>query len=210
MLLNFSELIKRYDLKISGILQVGAHHGQEVPIYRKHGIRNVALIEPCSPAFKILQQKFGKDPDITLFNCACGSYTGEAAMFVETANQGQSNSLLRPANHLKQYPTIQFKDTELVQVRPLDALPLPDNLNFLSLDVQCFEMQVLVGAKRTLDNIDYVMSEVNAPGANLYEGCTDITELDNYLKQWGFVRPEEPQWINGSWSDSFWIKNYQS
>lgn len=206
MLLNFSALIKRYDLKISGILQVGAHHGQEVPIYRKHGIRQVALIEPCSPAFKILHDKYGKDPDITLFNCACGSYTGEAAMFTETANQGQSNSLLKPANHLKQYPTIQFKDTELVQVRPLDALPLPEGLNFLSIDTQCSELQVLSGAKTVLESIDYIMAEVNAPGAELYEGCTDINEMDQFLMYWKFYRPEEPKWINNSWTDSFWIK----
>lgn len=209
MLLNFPDLITKYSLKISGILQVGGHHGQEVPIYHKHGIRKIVLIEPCGPAFKILQQKFGKDPDITLFNVACGSYTGEASMFIETANQGQSNSLLKPVNHLKQYPDIKFAGTETVQVRPLDALPLPSGLNFISLDVQCFEMQVLVGAKKTLESIDYVMSEVNAPGAELYEGCTDINELDAFLKPYGFVRPDEPQWINNSWTDSFWIKNRQ-
>lgn len=206
MLLDFSSLITKYSLQITGVLQVGAHHGQEVPIYRKHGIRKVALIEPCSPAFKILHNKYGKDPDITLFNCACGSYTGEAAMFTETANQGQSNSLLKPANHLKQYPTIQFKDTELVQVRPLDALPLPEGLNFLSIDTQCSELQVLSGAKTVLESIDYIMAEVNAPGAELYEGCTDINEMDQFLMYWKFYRPEEPKWINNSWTDSFWIK----
>lgn len=206
MLLDLSQLITRHKLNITGVLVVGAHHGVEIPTYRQHGIKNLILIEPCGPAFKVLKEKFGNDPDIQLLNFGCGSYTGEASMYVETANQGQSNSLLKPKNHMKQYPNIKFRGTEMIQIRPLDALPLAGAFNFMSLDVQCFEMQVLTGAKRTLDSIDYIMSEVNAPGAELYEGCTDINEMDAYLSTWGFVRVEEPKWINGTWSDSFWIK----
>lgn len=206
MLLNFSDLITRHSLNITGIIQVGCHHCQEVPTYHAHGIRKLVLIEPCAAAFKIAHHKYGSDPYITLLNFACGSYTGEASMFVETANQGQSNSLLKPKNHMKQYPDIKFRDTEMVQVRPLDALPIPAGCNMLNIDTQCSEMQVLTGAKRTLDTIDYIMSEVNAPGAELYEGCTDINEMDAFLSTWDFVRVEEPKWINGTWSDSFWIK----
>lgn len=210
MLLDLSQLITRHSLNITGALVVGAHHFSELNEYRKHGIKNLILIEPCAPAFKILQENFSTDPDIQLLNFACGSYTGEASMFVETANKGQSNSLMKPVNHMKQYPDIKFRGSELVQVRPLDALPLAGPFNFMSLDVQCFEMQVLTGAKRTLESIDYIMSEVNAPGAELYEGCTDINEMDAYLSTWGFVRVEEPKWINGTWSDSFWIKRPSS
>lgn len=195
-------------MKITGALVVGAHHGDEIPEYRKHGIRNLILIEPCAPAFEVLTGKYWKDPDIQLLNFACGSYTGEASMYTETSNKGQSNSLLKPANHMKMYPDIKFRGTELVQVRPLDALPLQGPFNFMSLDVQCFEMQVLVGGKRVLEQIDYLMSEVNAPDANLYEGCTDINEMDGFLSAFGFKRPEDPKWINGAWSDAVWIKQH--
>jgi hypothetical protein len=53
MLLNFSQLIGKYRLKISGIVQVGAHHGEEIAEYTQHGIKNIVLIEQCAPAFKI-------------------------------------------------------------------------------------------------------------------------------------------------------------
>lgn len=207
MLLNFPNLIKRYNLNIKGVLQVGAHHGEEVPEYSKHGIKNIVLIEPCAPAFKILQNKFGSHHHIQLFNCACGSYIGEASMHVETANNGQSNSLLKPKNHIKQYPDIQFTDSEKVRVTTLDSLPLSmHKYNMLNMDCQCSEMQVLIGAKKTLESIDYIISEVNYPGAELYEGCTNITEMDDFLKAFGFVRPEDPEWIGGTWGDTFWIK----
>lgn len=207
MLLNFSQLIGKYRLKISGIVQVGAHHGEEIAEYTRHGIKNIVLIEPCAPAFKILQNKFGAHHHIQLYNVACGSYNGEAEMHVETANKGQSNSLLKPKNHTTQYPDIKFSGSEKVRVKTLDSLELPmHKYNMLNMDCQCSEMQVLIGAKKTLESIDYIISEVNFPGAELYEGCTDIKEMDEFLKGYGFYRPEDPKWIGGTWGDTLWIK----
>ena len=46
-------------------------------------------------------------------------------MYVESANQGQSSSILRPNLHLKQYPHITFDEKETVEmVRLDDLLPL--------------------------------------------------------------------------------------
>lgn len=208
MLLNFSQIISRYNLKITGIVQVGAHHGEEIPEYTKQGIKNIVLIEPCAPAFNILQNKFGAHHHIKLYNVACGSYNGEADMHVETSNKGQSNSLLKPKNHTTQYPDIKFCEKERVHVKTLDSLQLPmHKYNMLNMDCQCSEMQVLIGAKKTLEAIDYIVSEVNYPGAELYEGCTDIKEMDEFLKTFGFYRPEDPKWVGGTWGDTLWIKN---
>ena len=33
MLLSFNDLYQKYDMKVSGVLHVGAHHGQEVKEY---------------------------------------------------------------------------------------------------------------------------------------------------------------------------------
>lgn len=203
MLLNFPDLIKKHSLKITGIIQVGCHHCQEVPTYHAHGILKLVLIEPCAAAFKIAQLKYGNDPDITLLNFACGSYTGEASMFIETANAGQSNSLLKPVNHLKHYPDIKFKDTELVQVRPLDDLPLPAGINTLVMDVQGGEGHVLLGGRQVLAGMDYVYTEVNADNGNLYEGATGITELDAILYEFERV---ETSWTKQGWGDSLYIR----
>ena len=203
MLLNLSDLISKYSLKIRGVIHVGAHHGEEVKTYQQHGIKNIVLIEPCSPAFKILNQQFGYIPGIQLFNCACASYTGEATMFTETANKGQSNSLLKPKNHLKHYPDIMFRGSELVQVRPLDALPIPGICNFLNMDTQGTECQVLVGGKNTLQHVDYVYTEVNKDDANLYEGACKITDLDILLSEFTRV---ETSFTNQGWGDAIYIR----
>ena len=205
MLLNLTNLIKKHSLKISGVIHVGSHHGEEVPEYSRNGIKNIALIEPCSPAFKILQNKFGAHHHIKLFNVACGSYSGEAVMHVETANKGQSNSLLQPVNHLAHYPDIKFTASELVKVVTLDSLQLGNKYNMINIDVQGAEGHVFRGARQTLEHIDYIYTEINQDGANLYKGATGISELDALLS--GFKRIET-SWVGSAgWGDALYIKS---
>jgi FkbM family methyltransferase len=203
MLLNFSDLVRKHQLKITGIIHVGSHFGEEVPEYSKNGIKNIVLIEPCAPAFQILKNKFAAHHHIKLFNVACGSYNGEAVMHVETANKGQSNSLLQPEKHLAHYPEIKFTSSELVKVVTLDSLQLFGKYNMLCMDVQGAEGHVLRGAAKTLETIDYVYTEVNADDANLYQGATGITDLDKLLHEFSRV---EISWTGQGWGDSLYIR----
>jgi FkbM family methyltransferase len=203
MLLNFSDLVSKHRLKITGIIHVGSHFGEEVPEYSKNGIKNIVLIEPCAPAFKILQNKFSAHHHIKLFNVACGSYNGEAVMHVETANKGQSNSLLQPEKHLSHYPDIKFTSSELVKVVTLDSLQLFAKYNMICMDVQGAEGHVLRGAAKTLETIDYVYTEVNQDNAELYKGATGISELDKLLHEFSRV---ETTWTNQGWGDSLYIR----
>lgn len=207
MLLNLTELIQKHGMKITGAIVVGAHEFSESEEYIKNGVKDFVLIEPSPPAYQILIEKFGKNTGYFIGCFACGAKIEESQMFVETKNKGQSNSILRPSKHTEQYPDILFEETRPVHIFPLDfVVEHPEKYNFLSMDVQCYEMEVLKGAKETLRHIDYIMSEVNAPGASLYENCTDITQMDYFLGDHGFQRVEEPKWIGGSWADSLWIR----
>jgi FkbM family methyltransferase len=203
MLLSLSQLVKKYSLKINGVIHVGAHYGQEVPEYMQLGIKNIVLIEPCTKAFNILKQKFGSHHHIKLFNYACASATGEAIMYTESANQGQSNSLLRPADHLKHYPTIQFTGQEVVKTTRLDLLGLGNRYNMLNIDVQGAEANVIVGAEHIMPYIDYVYTEVNTDTANLYQGATGITTLDALLNDFTRV---ETAWVPECWGDALYIR----
>lgn len=207
MLLNLSDLIKKYNLKINGVIHIGAHFGEEVAEYHRHGIRNIMLIEPCGPAFRKLQNKFNGHNHIKLVHCACAAVDGEATMFIETANQGQSNSLLQPMRHLQHYPDIQFKGTEQVKVYKLDTLMavygLPLKWNMINMDVQGAEGAVVIGGKETLAHIDYIYTEVNEDAAQLYKNATKISELDEILKE--FLRVET-SWTQQGWGDALYIR----
>jgi hypothetical protein len=76
--------------------------------------------------------------------------------------------------------------------------------NFLNIDVQGFELEVLRGAAETLNYVDYILTEVNRE--ELYEDCVLVEELDEFLDAYGFVR-EETSWGGGSWGDAFYVKN---
>lgn len=200
MYINLSETIKKYNLKIKGCIHVGGHYGQEFPTYLQCGIRNMVFIEPCKPAFNMLKRKTAGRA--ILFNCALGAFEGTAVMNVETANTGQSNSLLKPAKHLEQFPTITFDKTEMVQVRTMDSLEIKrESYNMLNMDVQGYELEVLKGATETLKHIDVVYTEINRD--EVYQGCARVEQLDEYLKDFERV---ETNWAGGTWGDAVFIR----
>lgn len=208
MLLSLTNLIQKYSLKITGVIHIGAHYGEEVIDYNRNGIKDIILIEPGETAFNKLKNKFGGHHHIKLLNYACASVDGMATMYTETANQGQSNSLLQPMRHLQHYPDIQFKGTEKVRVARLDTLMIPfakDKYNMINMDVQGAEGAVIIGAKYMLDQIDYIYTEVNDDAAQLYKNATKISELDDLLKDFQRV---ETKWIEGGagWGDALYIR----
>jgi hypothetical protein len=202
MLLDFQNLIKKYELRINGAIHIGAHHGQEFEAYANAGITNCIFFEPLKKNFEALTRHVG-DRAI-LVNKALGSETKQIEMFVESANRGMSSSILTPKLHTQQYPHIVFNEKELVEMIRLDDFPMDaEKYNFISIDVQGYELHVFKGAEKTLQTIDYIFSEVNRD--ELYEGCADVTALDEYLGSFGFNRVET-SWAGGTWGDAFYLK----
>lgn len=202
MLLNFEGLVNKYALDIKGVIHVGGHLGDEINTYNLLNINDIVVFEPASRAFSYLQEHYSHRA--TLFNVALSDFNGQTELYVETANSGQSNSILKPKLHLHQYPHIQFNETETVEVRKLDEfLIFAPNHNFLNLDVQGAELSVLKGGAEFLNYIDYVYSEINV--AELYEGCGLVHELDAFLGQYGFEGVEVSM-DGGTWGDKLYLK----
>lgn len=208
MLTPFHKLIIEYTLQVRGIIHVGAHYGEEYPQYLACRVPDVVLIEPCIDAFQILRKNVGLYDGATCINAACGAERGKHTMFTETANKGQSNSLLKPAVHATQYPDIVFNGSEEVSVIPLDEIMLNsrlgDDYNMLVMDVQGYEHKVLAGASKVLRNIDYVYTEVNR--AELYEGCARVEGIDAMLSDFERVNTN---WAGGTWGDALYIRKPQ-
>ena len=78
-----------------------------------------------------------------------------------------------------------------------------DKYNFISIDVQGYELEVFKGAQNSLRHIDYIVSEINK--AELYENCAKVDELVEFLVPYGFELVEE-NWIGGTWGDGLFIK----
>jgi len=201
MLLRLDKLIAKYGMKITGVIQAGAHWGEEFEEFKKAGITRGHFFEPCSKAFEILGKKIPIG-GYYCYKCALSDHTGEESIYTETSNQGQSNSLLKPVKHLEYYPNIVFDSCELVSVRPLDYCSITD-CNFLVMDCQGSELNVLMGAAETLKFIDYIYTEVNRE--ELYEGCAMIEDIDNYLTEF---RRVETKWKRRGFGDALYIRKH--
>lgn len=200
MIIQISHIVSLFECR--GVIHVGAHHGWEYPHYKDAGLTDIVLIEPHPGNFEQLAKSVG--PECLLFNTACGSSEGKLPMHVESANMGQSCSLLRPALHLTQYPKIEFTGTIEVPVTTLDSLPICRALyNFLSIDVQGYELEVLKGGMDTLHGIDAICCEVNRD--EVYEKCARVEEIDAFLAPYGFKRTIT-EWVGGTWGDALYLK----
>lgn len=206
MLLNLKNLKEKYNLNIAGVIHIGAHLGQESSIYNELGIKHRLYFEPQPDIFQKLVETVKEG---IFVNKALGNETGILEMYIEKDNQGQSSSLLQPVQHLAQYPHIKFTSSLKVDVIKLDDYIqtlhsiLKENLNFINMDVQGYELKVLEGSLKTLYNIDYIMTEVNR--AEVYKDCAKVWELDDFLAPYGFERIETT-WDGVTWGDAFYKK----
>ena len=205
MLLNLNELHDVYGMGIDGVLHIGGHFGEEARLYNNLNIRNAIFFEPLKTSFSICESVVSRY-NYECVNIALGSKETEMEMYTETANMGQSSSLLKPSLHIKQYPHIIFNGSEKVQVTTLDSFMEDKNLsnyNLINIDVQGYELEVFKGSVETLNKIDYVIAEVNRD--ELYENCAKVDEIDNFLSDFGFVR-KETNWEGQTWGDAFYLK----
>jgi len=203
--IDIEDLIKKYDLTFKGIIHVGAHEGQEVELYEKLGVKNIMLFEPIPKIFKKLKDNFSDK--YLVFNTALGNTEGEITMNIENINDCKSSSILEPLKHIKYYPHIVFTEKINIKITKLDNfLSYRDRFNVMVIDTQCYELEVLKGGEKFLDKIDNIICEVN--NEELYMGCPDVNEIDEYLKTFGFSRVETSwSWDNETWGDALYIKN---
>lgn len=204
MLLNLEHLKNKYNMQVTGILHIGAHYGEEYDEYdRLFGAVPMVMWEASPANFNILKSKLSGKSNVTLINKGVGSFECEVPFYIETANTGQSNSVLKPKVHAEQYPGIIFDEISKIKVYPLDKWEPGEAYNFINIDIQGFELHAFMGAKKALRNVNYIMTEINR--AELYENCATVEEIDWYLSRFGFERVET-DWAGGTWGDGFYLR----
>ncbi len=204
MLINFTTLKYKYNMNITGIIHIGGHYGEEIGEYVGNGIQNITIFEPLERNFNVLYENVkGLSADIHGYQVALGPQSGTATMFVSN-NEAQSSSILKPKEHLVQHPQVQFNETEEVQVETLDSYGLYE-YNFINMDVQGYELEVLRGGMQTLNYIDYIYCEINR--GEVYENNVHVEELDEFLSSYDFERVET-FWPREDylWGDALYIK----
>lgn len=204
-LLNLTKLNDTYNLKVKGVAHFGAHTGEEVEEYKKLNYKPVHLFEPQKKLFKKLEESFSKDKNIFTYNVGLGRENTTSKLFLSPANEGASASLLKPSGHLKYHPEIIFEDTENIEICLYDDFDL-NNVNFLNIDIQGYELEALKGSENSLKKyIDYICIEISRE--EMYEDAILKNQLDTYLKDFEFIRVST-RWASSKipWGDAFYIK----
>ena len=205
MLISFSSLVYKYKIDVSGVIHIGGHIGQELPSYKNSNVENILIFEPQKGPFEKLSKVANElnFENIILVNKALGNSNKNIEMICN--EDGLCSSILKPKIVLTQYPDIKFDRTEEVEMITLDsyfAINENNTYNFINMDTQGYELEVLKGALKTLEKIDAVYTEVN--NAEVYENNALIQEIDEFLSSYDLVRVET-DWMGGTWGDAFYI-----
>jgi FkbM family methyltransferase len=201
MLLDLISLSKKYNMNINGVIHVGAHFGEEHTTYKKLNVEKVVYFEPVKKTFDKLKESV---TDAELFNYALGYENKFIEMYVEEKDLFGCSSILQPSSN---YDNVSFSSNETVEMRTLDSFNF-SGYNFLNIDVQGYELEVLKGSSETLKNVDYIICEINkeTPLKKMdYIGASNVNDVISFLNQFGFKLVEE-NWAGVSWGDGLFIK----
>lgn len=179
--------LKASDLGVNTILDVGANRGQFSNKLRAAGYRGtIVSFEPLSAAHHVLRERAKEDRDwIVAPRMALGSRTEETQINV-SENLDSSSLLAVGKRSVNAAPETHYVGSESVTVRRLDDVVQPEwRPPFaFKLDTQGFELEVLKGAGRLLNDTVLITTELSL--TPLYDGGAPMAEVFRYLEEHGF------------------------
>lgn len=191
---------------IKGCIHIGAHHAEELSWYESNNIDKVIWIECNEQYSPIILNKIQEYPKHQLIN-KCISNDKEIKTF-NISNNGQSSSFLDLGSHKYLHPAIHYiNHIKVPTYRMVDVIDMHNinmsEYNFLNLDIQGYELEALKSFEDTIEKFEYVYTEVNTN--YVYKNCAIITEIDDYLKKYGFNRKETKMY--NEWGDALYIRS---
>jgi FkbM family methyltransferase len=179
-------------LEINCVLDVGAYRGDYGRQLRALGYRGrIVSFEPIAENYAHLAEQCRRDRDWQAHQLALG--VEEGSKTINVLSGSTFTSFLQPSGYgREQFATkMQLERTEVVTVKRLDSLfdacvaGIDRPRVLLKMDTQGYDMLVLEGAGRRLDEVRAVQTELSVQP--LYEGMsTDLTTALPALRERGF------------------------
>jgi FkbM family methyltransferase len=205
------------NIKVDGVIHVGAHRGEEIYDYEKLGAKQIIWIEPNPDVFKELEIALSRaETSVESYGfCVAASDSdceeidfhicyGPDAGFMK-GNKGCS-SLLKPKGRFEEW----HKKTIKVETVKLDTLISTNEFKYsdfqlLDMDTQGAELLVLKGATKVLESVKYVTTEATWDNPD-YINNVMFDELKSYLESFGFEHMETFEHTS-DWGDALFVKN---
>lgn len=202
MLIPPALLHSLFDIAAQGVLHVGAHEAEEAEAYEALGWSPVIWVEMLPDKAAALRDRFAGDARNSLIEAAAWSSSGITRTLHEASNK-QSSSLFAPQTHLTAHPEVSFSQRS-IETRRLDELLDPAApLDFLNLDVQGAEVEVMRGLGALLRRFRWVYLEVNLDA--LYADIPLRADVDRFMLRHGFTRVAEAIHADLGWGDALYV-----
>tara|TARA_B110000261_G_scaffold122385_1_gene136592 strand:+ start:180 stop:821 length:642 start_codon:yes stop_codon:yes gene_type:complete len=212
MLITIKELCDKFNIKINGILHIGAHTCEELSDYLKVGVTNdnIYWVEALE---KIVTKNKQQIPNINIYQAVISDVDDEEITFNITKNEhtgdSQSSSILDFGTHEKHHPQVKVIDKIKLKTSRMDTVIKQNNINmknvnFVNLDIQGVELKALKSMESYLHNIDYIYTEVNTE--EVYKNCDKMQDITDYLSIFNFKLVDARIYKQFGWGDAFYMK----
>ena len=149
------------------VLDIGGHGGRHADVFiREIGCARVAVVEPLPDHASALEARYRNAPCVSIHACAVGRETGRTSFVFNAGSPEESGIRERRYNQPDVAHLIELE----VELLALDVLCRDwDRLDFVKIDTEGGEIDILAGGEATLRRLRPVLSvEYGAAGYQAY------------------------------------------
>jgi FkbM family methyltransferase len=178
---------------------------EERQSYLDKGIKDIIWVECNKSLYDKISDKNSDNEKV--FNLLISDVDNKTEI-LKITNNTQSSSILDLDRHKIFHPDVVVTETIEMKSTRMDSLINDENIditkyNFINLDIQGAELLALKGFGDYLNHFKFIYTEVNT--SHVYKDCAVISEIDDYLSNYGFIR-YETQITGNEWGDAIYIK----
>jgi len=198
---------EKYLKECRGAIHVGANNGGERDWYEQQGFTKVIWFEPNEIVFHELWKNIESYGNQIAYMIGIHDELKIAVLNI-ASNRGESSSILPLALHAEYYPKIKYVGQQSIRLIRLDTFFARwrynfDDFNFLNIDTQGVELNVIKSLGENISKIEYIYTEVNE--AELYKGNSMLKDIDEYLTKYNFARVEMIM-KDKHWGDALYVR----
>lgn len=169
------------------MIDCGAHEGKDSYELVRFFNGSIHAFEPVPALYKRLENKMKGAKNSFTYPVALSDSNGTSEFYVSEGRSDGSSSLLPPKDHLISHADTFFREKITVDTLTLDTWAAKQGIgyvDFLWLDMQGFEMNMLQASQKILPTVKVIHTEVST--RETYEGVHQYEAYRNFLFEKGF------------------------